>query len=121
MIGGFEEFQQRARTVERAVARATRACGRDAHEVKIMAVTKSHPARAVEVAAHYGLRVIGENRVQEAVGKMDQVTVDVEWELIGHLQTNKARVAVARFDRIQSVDRSKIVRMLDRVASDGAR
>ena len=118
MIVGFEEFQQRARSVERVVARAARACGRDPQEVRIMAVTKSHPAHAVEIAARYGLRLIGENRVQEAAVKMDQVAADVEWELIGHLQTNKARVAVALFDRIQSVDRPRILQVLDRVASE---
>jgi len=91
---------------------------RDAGEVALLAVTKSHPAEAVELAARYGLRAVGENRVQEGVDKRAQTSAAIAWELIGHLQSNKARLAVRHFDRIQSVDSAKLLDVLDRIAAE---
>ena len=91
---------------------------RDAGEVELLAVTKSHPAGAVELAARYGLRAVGENRVQEGVDKRAQTSAAIAWELIGHLQSNKARLAVRHFDRIQSVDSAKLLDVLDRIAAE---
>jgi pyridoxal phosphate enzyme (YggS family) len=65
-----------------------------------------------------GLRAVGENRVQEAVDKKARTTAAVAWELIGHLQSNKSRIAVQHFDRIQSVDSAKLLEILDRVAAE---
>lgn len=87
-------------------------------EVQLLAVTKTHPAAAVEFAARYGLRAVGENRVQEGVDKRAQTTAKVAWELIGHLQSNKARLAAQHFDRIQSVDSEKLLNHLDRAAGE---
>ena len=84
----------------------------------MLAVTKAHPPEAVDFAARYGLAAIGENRVQEAAGKKPLVGAKVRWELIGHLQSNKARLAVSVFDRIQSVDRVKLLNALDRHAAE---
>ena len=95
--------------------------GRSPSEVELLAVTKSHPATAVDYAARYGLRAVGENRVQEGVEKRAQSTGRVAWELIGHLQSNKARLAVQHFDRIQSVDSAKLAQVLDRVAGELAK
>jgi pyridoxal phosphate enzyme (YggS family) len=83
-----------------------------------MPVTKNHPAAAVEFAAQYGLTCIGENRVQEAVEKRAATTAIVRWELIGHLQSNKAKLAVAHFGRVQSVDSEKLLNALDRAAAE---
>ncbi|HNW40861.1 MAG TPA: YggS family pyridoxal phosphate-dependent enzyme, partial [Opitutaceae bacterium] len=67
--------------------------GRPAAEVRLLAVTKTHPAAAAEYAARYGLRAVGENRVQEGMEKRAQCTMPLAWELIGHLQSNKAKLA----------------------------
>jgi len=90
--------------------------GRPAAEVRLLAVTKTHPAAAAEYAARYGLRAVGENRVQEGMEKRAQCTMPLEWELIGHLQSNKAKLAVAHFDRVQSVDSEKLLRVLAQAA-----
>lgn len=87
-------------------------------EVELLAVTKTHPAAAVEFAARYGLRAVGENRVQEGVDKRGQTSANVAWELIGHLQSNKARLAAQHFDRVQSVDSEKLLNHLDRAAGE---
>ena len=73
---------------------------------------------AIEYAVRSGLKAVGENRVQEASDKRDSYTNEVRWELIGHLQSNKAQYAVAVFDRIQSVDSLKLLRRLDRFAGE---
>jgi pyridoxal phosphate enzyme (YggS family) len=89
--------------------------------VSLLPVTKTHPAAAAEYAARYGLPAVGENRVQEGVEKRALVTAPLRWELIGHLQSNKARLAVAHFDRIQSVDSIKLVTVLERAAGEAGR
>ncbi len=92
------------------------------HPVTIIAVTKTHPLEAVREAFEAGLTAVGENRVQEALGKQDAVTdLAVEWHLIGSLQKNKARQAVNRFALIHSVDRLELAVELDRRAAVGTR
>jgi pyridoxal phosphate enzyme (YggS family) len=86
--------------------------------VQLLAVTKTHPPAAAEYAACYGLPAVGENRVQEGVEKRAQCTAAIRWELIGHLQSNKARLAAAHFDRVQSVDSVKLLTLLDRAAGE---
>ena len=118
MDAQYEEFRQRADGVIARIGAACAAAGRPAASVKLLAVTKSHPASAAEFAARYGLSAVGENRVQEGAQKRPLVAASLLWELIGHLQSNKARVAVQTFDRIQSVDSAKLLDVLDRCASD---
>lgn len=89
--------------------------------MRLLPVTKSHPAWAVEYAARFGLAAVGENRVQEAVEKRAQTVAAVRWELIGHLQSNKAPLAARHFDRIQSVDSEKLLNVLDRAAAEMGR
>jgi pyridoxal phosphate enzyme (YggS family) len=113
----YEEFKRRTDAVRARIAEACASCGRSPGEVELLAVTKSHPVEAAVFAARYGLRAVGENRVQEAVEKRSNASPNVAWELIGHLQSNKARVAVQNFDRIQSVDSMKLLDALDRAAS----
>ena len=87
-----------------------------------MAVTKTHPPMAAEWALEAGLRHLGENRVQELAGKRPEVqNPDGFWELIGPLQSNKAKIAVESADRIQSVDRVKIVNALNRHAGEAGK
>jgi pyridoxal phosphate enzyme (YggS family) len=79
------------------------AAGRNPDEVAIVAVTKGFGVDACREAMAAGMRLLGENRVQEALPKMEAVT-GAQWHLIGHLQTNKVKQAVGRFALIQSVD-----------------
>lgn len=89
----------RLASVRERIARA----GRDPEEITIVAVTKGFGVEACREALEAGLRVLGENRVQEALGKMEQIS-GPEWHLIGHLQTNKVKQAAGRFALIQTVD-----------------
>jgi PLP dependent protein len=92
------------------------------HPVTIVAVTKTHGPDAVQAAWAAGLRVVGENRVQEALEKQ-AACLDwaVEWHLIGRLQRNKARQAAGRFALIHSVDRAELAEELDRRTVAGTR
>jgi len=117
----YEEFQQNLNEVLSEMQDACDACGRDISTVRLMAVTKTHPVDAVHYASQSGLLCVGENRVQEAVPKRKECQVDIPWELIGHLQSNKARLAVQTFDRIQSVDSVKLIRTLDRLCEEEGR
>lgn len=101
----------RLRHVETRIAKAARGIGRDPKAVKLIAVSKTHDAEAVRAALAAGQRVFGENRVQEAEGKFPALKAefpDLELHLIGPLQTNKAKDAVALFDVIESVDRERL-------------
>lgn len=117
----YDEFQGRADAVLLRIRGACARAGRDPSGVELLAVTKSHPAEAVDLAARYGLRAVGENRVQEAAEKRPLASASVSWELIGHLQSNKARLAVQTFERIQSVDSVRLLGVLDRIAGELAR
>jgi hypothetical protein len=118
MFPDYEEFRRRVEAVRARIAAACARCGRAPEEVELLAVTKTHPPAAAEYAARYGLRAVGENRVQEGTEKRAQTTAAIRWELIGHLQSNKARLAAQHFDRIQSVDSVKLLEILDRAAGE---
>ncbi len=89
---------------------------RTGEQVTLIAVTKNHPVAVVEEAYAAGLRVFGENRVQEARQKREQFLKPAVWHLIGQLQTNKVNQAVQLFDVIQSVDRPSLVTALAKAA-----
>jgi PLP dependent protein len=111
-----------ARVRERIHAACSRA-GQDPEAVRLMAVTKTHGPEVVEEAYAAGVRLFGENRVQEAVEKAEQVTdhPDLVWAMIGHLQTNKAR-AVAGFAReFHALDSIKVAEALDHRLHDTGR
>jgi len=121
MLIAYEEFARRADVIRAQIAAACASAGRDPAEVELLAVTKTHPAAAAEHAARYGLRGVGENRVQEGIDKRAQTSpacAALRWELIGHLQSNKARLAAQHFDRIESVDSEKLLTHLDRAAGE---
>lgn len=118
MFIDYETFRMRADALLSRIAGQCRAAGRNPREITLLPVTKTHPAAAVEYAARYGLAAVGENRVQDAVVKRALTAAAVRWELIGHLQSNKARLAVTHFDRIQSVDSEKLLHVLDQAAGE---
>jgi len=117
----FNEFKTNTERVLAQIAEACLKVGRNPSEVELLAVTKTHPADAAEYAARFGLKAVGENRVQEAVDKKPLSPASLRWELIGHLQSNKAKLAAEYFDRVQSVDSQKLVRLLDRAAGERGR
>jgi hypothetical protein len=92
-------------------------CGREPSSVCLIGVTKTVPADIVRAGVEAGLTVLGENYVQEARSKMEQLSdLPISWHFIGHLQSNKARQAVESFDWIHTVDRVSLARELDRQA-----
>lgn len=100
-----------------AIARAAHDCGRDAAKITLIAVSKTFPAESIMPALEAGQRVFGENYVQESMGKwpgLRERFPDVEVHLIGPLQSNKAREAVAIFDVIQSLDRISLAKALSK-------
>ena len=114
----YNTFRERVDTLLHRIAEVCRTVRRDPAEIVILPVTKTHPAAAAEYAIRYGLAAVGENRVQEAIEKRALVPGALRWELIGHLQSNKARLAAAHFERIQSVDSEKLLAALDRAAAE---
>ena len=109
------EVRERLASVRERIERA----GREPNEVAIVAVTKGFGAEVCLQALEAGLHLLGENRVQEALEKMEAIP-DAEWHLIGHLQTNKVRQAAGRFALIQSVDSVRLADALARSAPSQA-
>lgn len=116
----FQDLPERLARVRATIARH-QAVGRWDHPVRIVAVTKTHGPEAVRAAWAAGLTDVGENRVQEALPKMEAAGVPVAWHLVGTLQRNKARHAVGRFVLIHSLDRLDLAEELARRLPAGAR
>jgi PLP dependent protein len=110
------ELEQSLSAVRERVAAAAERARRNPDAVIIVAVTKAIAPERVEEARAAGLTVFGENKVQEAKAKIPLVSSRARWHMIGHLQTNKARDAVALFELIHSVDSVKLAGELDKCA-----
>jgi len=109
------EIPARLRLVQEEIALATEAAGREPGAAKLIAVSKTVPAAVIEETIDAGQRLFGENRVQEAHAKwpaLKELHPDVELHLIGPLQSNKVKEAVALFDVIETLDRPKLARAL---------
>ena len=122
----FNEMQsdiaENLRTIEQRIEQAAIRADRDPGEVKLVAVSKTHPAAVLRAAIAAGARVLGENKVQEAESKIAEIGRDAaEWHLIGHLQSNKARKAVQLFDVIHSVDSLELAQRLERICIEDGR
>ena len=105
--------------VRQRIAAAARSVGREPSSVRLIAVSKTFPIAQVREAYAAGHREFGENRVQEAVDKIDcSSDLHVRWHLLGHLQTNKARRASSAFAVIQSIDGIELMKKLDGFAAD---
>jgi PLP dependent protein len=102
------------RIILERIGEAAAKAGRRAEEVRLLGAAKSQSIDAVRAAIAAGIRLIGENYVQEAQHKKDHTRGAVEWHMIGHLQRNKAKAAVAIFDMIQSLDSIALARALDK-------
>lgn len=118
---GYEGLPARLAMVHEVIAARQARAGLD-HPVRVIAVTKTHGPDAVRAALAAGIADIGENRVQEALGKQDALGPSPAiWHLIGGLQRNKARQAVGRFALIHSVDRPELAEELARRVPPGGR
>ncbi len=102
--------------VKNRIERAALNCGRNPSDIKLVAVSKTHPANVLQAAIAAGANVFGENKVQEAEGKIEEFGKEnIEWHLIGHLQSNKAGKAVKLFDVIHTLDSVELARRLERI------
>jgi len=106
-------FKERLDQIEQRILVACERSGRKRADVRLLAVSKTRPPEAVREAVDCGLRLFGENRVQEAQSKIPMSPSGLEWHLIGHLQTNKAKVAARLFQMIHSVDSLKLLQALE--------
>ena len=101
--------------VRQTIARSAERAGRDPNQVALVAVTKTFAVERIREALAVGLRILGENRVQEALPKIDEIgPANVDWHLIGHLQTNKVKFIEGRFRMVQSLDSVGLAQALDR-------
>jgi len=113
----MDDFASRFAKINNAIALAAKKARRDPSEIQLLAVSKTQPAEAIQEAIRVGITHFGENKVQEARGKIDELGRGV-WHLIGHLQSNKAKEAVRLFDSIESVDRADLAQEINHRAED---
>ena len=117
----IENVEERVQAVQARLASACKAAGRSVDEVTLVAVSKRHTPERVREAVDAGLVLFGENRVQEAAVKIPMLPGHLHWHLIGHLQSNKARVAVQLFEMIHSVDSLNLLNTINRLAGECGR
>src|SRR5438045_4656357 len=116
------QILRRLQSVHKRMSAAALRTERDAAEVKLVAVSKTHPPELIRAAIAAGVTDLGENRVQEAESKIPVVgRRAARWHLIGHLQSNKARRAVQLFDVIHSLDSVALAHRLDRMCAELSR
>jgi pyridoxal phosphate enzyme (YggS family) len=118
----MSHYEKPWQDVRSRIARAAHSAGRDPDSVRLLAVSKTFPAAAVRAVHALGQRAFGENYVQEGARKVADLAdlADIEWHLIGPLQSNKAAAAAAAFSWVQTVDREKIARRLSAARPAGA-
>ena len=115
-----QKIQENIAHVEERIGAACRRSGRSREDVKLVAVSKTHPADFVRAAFAAGLRDFGENRVQEAIAKRSALAdLGATWHLVGHLQSNKARVARELFEWVHSLDSLRLAEKLAQAAPPG--
>lgn len=115
-----EGVRERIEQVRRRIAEAAGRSGRDPNDVQLVAVTKSVAVSQIREALDAGLNVFGESRVQEAKEKVALFSSpSIQWHLVGHLQTNKSKLAVELFELIHSLDSVKLAASLDRHGAAG--
>ena len=112
-----DEIRENLKEVEEKINEAAGKAGRQRKDIKLIAVSKTNPVEVLEAAYACGVRVFGENRVQELKDKIDYFESkgikDIEWHLIGHLQTNKVKYIIGRVAMIHSVDSLKLAKAIN--------
>lgn len=119
----MSSIQENLEKVRTTIARAATAAGRSPEEIKLIAVSKTFPAERVAEAAAAGQLRFGENRVQEGSAKIPAVSTPtrLEWHLVGHLQSNKARKAASLFDWVHSVDSVRLLCKLNEAEEEAGK
>ncbi|MBF0210777.1 MAG: YggS family pyridoxal phosphate-dependent enzyme [Desulfamplus sp.] len=120
----MQSIKDRLATIKTQIAYAAKSCGREPEEITLVAVSKKKDVDTVLDAINSGVKILGENYIQEATDKIDaigqeidlNIDLDIQWHFIGHLQSNKAKVAVEYFDLIHTVDSLKLAKEIDRQA-----
>jgi pyridoxal phosphate enzyme (YggS family) len=109
-----ETIENNLKIINEKIKKAALKANRNPEEIKLVAVTKTATMEQIKEAISAGVRIIGENKVQEAKEKYQILTADIEWHLVGHLQTNKVKYAIEIFDFIHSVDSIKLAKEIYR-------
>src|ERR1041385_5213024 len=121
-VNAREGLAARFAAVKARIEAAARNCGRSPEEIRLIAISKTHPASLIRSLIELGATDLGENRVQEAEEKIPQLENErARWHLVGHLQANKARRALHLFDVIHSLDSIELARRLDRLCVEVGR
>ena len=110
-------LKDRLEEVEERIQEACRRAGRDRSEVTLIAVSKTKPAEVLKEAYDLGIRVFGENKVQELTEKYEVLPKDIRWHMIGHLQTNKVKYIADKVELIHSVDSLKLAETIEKEAA----
>jgi pyridoxal phosphate enzyme (YggS family) len=118
----YEDIPRRLAEIRDRIANAAIRANRQPGDVRLIAVSKTHPIEAVRAAADAGQRDFGENKVQEALQKIAQSTdTTLRWHLIGHLQSNKARKAAQAVSSIHAIDSVELLKKVDQAAAEAGR
>ena len=110
----METIKNNLEIIREKIKKAAFKANRKPEEIKLVAVTKTATIEQVKEAISAGVKIIGENKVQEAKEKYQILSADIEWHLVGHLQTNKVKYAIEIFDCIHSVDSIKLAKEIDK-------
>jgi pyridoxal phosphate enzyme (YggS family) len=119
-VSDLKKLQHNLQDVQSRITGAARAAGRDLSEVRLVVVTKGHPAQAIQNLHDLGVRDIGESYAEEGIAKrvMLSNSVTLKWHMIGHVQSRKADQVAANFDMLHSLDSVKLARRLDRFVGE---
>ena len=115
------EIRENCKAVRDKVAQAALRAGRSPEDVTVIAVTKTRSPQEIDAVIDSGFDQLGENRIQETNQKRGRVSGNARWHLVGHLQTNKAKLAVSLFDVVQSVDSLRVATALNNHAGDAGK
>ena len=114
-----EVFAKRVSDIKKRIEIAADKAGRESYDVKLVAVSKTHPIETIRKVIRLGACAFGENKVQEGIKKIAEIGRDkAEWHLIGHLQKNKARKTIQNFDVIQTLDSLGLAKRLERICRE---
>jgi pyridoxal phosphate enzyme (YggS family) len=118
MIGSYSYIEQNLTEIRQRIADSAKKTNKNPNEITLIAVSKTFEQDAIRAAYDYGVKDFGESYVQEAILKVDSLNIGATWHFIGHLQKNKVRPVVTRFNIIQSVDSVDLLNRLDRIAGE---
>ncbi len=116
----YQDISRNYQLVKTRIEETAKKSGRNPDNVKLVVVTKSQPLDKIKAIVDLGAKILGENRVEEALPKMTALSgyPDIHWHMIGHVQSRKAKYALQGFDLIHSLDSQKLAAIYDRLAGE---